>query len=133
MGIRTEAEKQNANQSHRDHAVREPDPGDPLDHRRTGKPSADPPALKNQVQTHLGVSHDGVLGLVRLGLLATNQIVPFAPWRVRREQLDAEPLQRAVAELKATGRLPKGGSPDQQPGLFNANTGLTTEVKEGAL
>ena len=65
----------------------------------------------NQVQTHLGVSHNGLLGLVRLGLLATDQIVAFAPWRVRREQLDAESLRRAVAELKATGRLPKGGSP----------------------
>lgn len=87
----------------------------------------------NQVQTHLGVSHNGLLSLVRLGLLATDQIVAFAPWRVRREQLDAESLRRAVAELKATGRFPKGGSPDQQPGLFDANTALTTEVKEGAL
>ena len=88
---------------------------------------------KNQVQTRLGVSHNGLRGLVPLGLLATNQIVPFAPWRVRREQLDAESFRRAVAKLKVTGRLPKGGYPDQQPGLFDANTALTTEVKKGAL
>lgn len=87
----------------------------------------------NQVQTHLGVSHNGVLAMVRLGLLVPDQVAPFAPWRVPRQQVETAEVQRAVAQLKATRRLPKGGSPGQQPGLFNANTGLTTEVKEGAL
>ena len=64
--------------------------------------------LMNQVMTHLGISHNGVLALVRLRLLDPNQVVPFAPWRVGCERLDSEEVQRAVAQLKKTGRLPKG-------------------------
>ena len=87
----------------------------------------------NQVQLHLGISHNALLALVRLHLLDPNQLVPFAPWRVSRERLDSADVQRAVAQLKKTGRLPKGGSPIQQPGLFDANTRVATEVKQGAL
>jgi hypothetical protein len=65
----------------------------------------------NQVQSQLGLSHNAVLGMVKLGLLAPNQIAPFAPWRVSRAQLDSDDVRRAVAQLKTTRRLPKGGDP----------------------
>ena len=38
-----------------------------------------------------------------------------------------------VDVLKATGRLPKGGSPKTQRGLFDANNGVTSKVERGAL
>lgn len=87
----------------------------------------------NQVMHRLDVSHNGLLALVRLGFLDTNQVAPFAPWRIRPESLDSPALQHAVAQLAHTGRLPKGGSPIRQPGLFDANTAVTSEVMKGAL
>jgi DNA invertase Pin-like site-specific DNA recombinase len=65
----------------------------------------------NQERARLGISHNAALALVRLGLLAPDQVAPFAPWRVTHQQLESESLQRAVAQLHATGRLPKGGFP----------------------
>jgi hypothetical protein len=41
----------------------------------------------NQVQARLGISHNAALALVRLGLLAPDQVAPFAPWRVTHQQL----------------------------------------------
>ena len=38
-----------------------------------------------------------------------------------------------IIVLKATGRLPKRGSPENQSGLFDANKGLTSKVERGAL
>ncbi|MEO6593534.1 MAG: hypothetical protein ABIP94_02135 [Planctomycetota bacterium] len=62
----------------------------------------------NQVMQRLDLSHNGLLALVRLGLLDTNQVAPFAPWRIRPESLDSEALQQAVAQLAKIGWLPKG-------------------------
>lgn len=87
----------------------------------------------NQVQSQLGLSHNAVLGMVKLGLLVPNQIAPFAPWRVLRTELDSDAVRRAVAQLKTTRRLPKGGCPIPQPELFDADKELTTEVMKGAL
>lgn len=87
----------------------------------------------NQVMQRLDISHNGVLALVRLGLLDPNQVAPFAPWRIKPECLEAPAVKSAVAQLAATGRLPKGGCPNRQPGLFDENTRLTSEVMKGAL
>lgn len=96
------------------------------------KPSPDSLNM-NQVMGRLDLSHNAVLGLVRLGLLTPNQIAPFAPWRVPSTQVDSEPVRRAVAQLERTRRLPKGGYPIPQPELFDANKGLRTEVMKEAL
>ena len=71
-----------------------------------------------QVATYLGISRNGVLGLVRRGAITINQITEFAPWKVEREELDSKPVQRLVTYLKTHGRLPKGGCPDHSSGLF---------------
>ena len=70
-------------------------------------------------QDYLALSHNAMLGLVRAGAVSTNQITEFAPWRVAREELDSEHVQYMVRVLKATGRLPKGGSPKNQLTLFD--------------
>ena len=51
---------------------------------------------------YLGVSHNGLLGLVNRGAISRNQITEFAPWRVPRTELDSEPVQRLIRVLRKT-------------------------------
>jgi hypothetical protein len=74
---------------------------------------------QNEAMEYLGISKNALLALVRRGVLSSNQITDFAPWRIPREQLDSKPVQRLVKTLKESGRLPKGGSPDSHPRLFH--------------
>ncbi|MFT7484542.1 MAG: DNA invertase Pin-like site-specific DNA recombinase [Candidatus Paceibacteria bacterium] len=87
----------------------------------------------NQVQQYLGIGHNGLLALVRRGAITTNQITDFAPWQVSRKEVDSEEVQRLVKGLKENGRLPKGGSPQTQTGLFDETKGLTSILNKGAL
>jgi hypothetical protein len=73
---------------------------------------------QNQAAEYLGIGHNGILGLARLGALTKNQVTDFAPWRVSLEELDSERVRALVAQLKHTGRLPRGGSPINQHALF---------------
>jgi DNA invertase Pin-like site-specific DNA recombinase len=54
---------------------------------------------------YLGVSSGTIRKLVVAGLLAKRQIVPWAPWEIRRADLDAEPVRRVAAQLRRTGKL----------------------------
>ena len=87
----------------------------------------------NQAQAYLDISHNALLALARKGVIDPNQVIDFAPWRIARQTLDSEEVQGMVRVLKATGRLPKGGSPKTQPGLFDANKGVRSKVGRGAL
>ena len=69
--------------------------------------------------TYLDVSRNALLGLVRRGAVSPNQVTDFAPWRVSRQELDSDQVQRLVRVLKQTGRLPKGGCPENQSTLFD--------------
>jgi DNA invertase Pin-like site-specific DNA recombinase len=86
-----------------------------------------------QVQDYLAISHNAVQALARRGALTIRQITDFAPWRVPREQVESREVRRLVAGLKKTGRLPRGDPQNGQPGLFDANKGLTSETQQGAL
>ena len=72
-----------------------------------------------QAREYLGAGYNGLLGLIRRGVIHTNQVTDFAPWRIPREELDSEEVQSLVRALKATGRLPAGESPQAQACLFN--------------
>ena len=98
-----------------------------------GKRERDDSMTMNQVQEYLGIGHNAVLALARRGAITPNQVTDFAPWRVSRADVDSEEVQGLVRSLKETGRLPRGGSPKGQPGLFDAGKGVTSEVKKGAL
>lgn len=76
---------------------------------------------QNQTAAYLGISRNALQALVNRGAVSINQITDFAPWRVSRQQLDSEDVQRLVRTLKATGRLPKGGCPKQQRSLFHGS------------
>ncbi len=86
-----------------------------------GKPPQKPDDQLTQAEAaaYLGISRNGLCGLVSLGAVAPNQITDFAPWRVSRTELDSPRVRELVATLKAAGRLPKGGCPEGQRRLFD--------------
>ncbi len=56
--------------------------------------------------------------LVDGGVLPMHQVVPFAPWEIRRTDVDNERVRAVLARLKHTGRLVLGDTSDTQPELF---------------
>jgi len=72
-------------------------------------PKADPDLLSmNAAARHVGVSDTTIRRLVGAGLLANQQRIPWAPWEVRRQDLESEPVATIVMHLRATGRLVLG-------------------------
>ena len=64
----------------------------------------------SQAAKHCCVSQYTIQQLVKRGLLENNQVVTHAPWELRREDLESEPIRKTLDRLKRTGRLlPEGG------------------------
>jgi hypothetical protein len=65
------------------------------------------PEILNQDQAanHCGVSTSTIRRLVAAELLPKHQIVPYAPWEIRRSDLDSEPIRDIVHHLITTGKL----------------------------
>lgn len=67
---------------------------------------ADPEVLSMQhAARHCGVSDTTIRRLVDAKLLPMNQVVPWAPWEIRRSDLESETVQRIVNHLRETGKL----------------------------
>jgi len=62
----------------------------------------------------LGMSATTVRRLMTLGLLPATQPVLYAPWVIRREDLEGQTVQRAVALIKPGRTLPR--TPDERQG-----------------
>ena len=64
---------------------------------------------------HCGVSQGTIMRLVNSGVLPRHQIVPWAPWEIRRADLESPEVQRVLQRLRATGKsgLPGVHSTDQ--------------------
>lgn len=56
-------------------------------------------------QAHTGVSDTTLRRLVEAGLLVNHQTVAWAPWELRRQDLDTEPVAGILEHLRRTGRL----------------------------
>ncbi len=56
--------------------------------------------------------------LVDGGLLPMHQVVPFAPWEIRRTDLDSERVRAVLVRLTDTGRVVLGDTSDTQSELF---------------
>ncbi len=54
---------------------------------------------------HAGVSDTAIRRLVDAGILENRQRVPWAPWEIRRADLDSSPVREILTELLATGHL----------------------------
>jgi hypothetical protein len=51
------------------------------------------------------VSTTTIKNLVAGGVLKKEQLVPWAPWEIKRSDLDCEPIQKILRRLKQTGKL----------------------------
>lgn len=54
---------------------------------------------------HCGVSDTAIKRMVTAGILKLVQLAPFAPWEIRRADLDASPVREVVETLRSTGKL----------------------------
>ena len=60
---------------------------------------------RNEAARHCGVSVVTIKRLVEGGILDKEQVVPWAPWEIRRADLDSAPVREALRRLQETGRL----------------------------
>ena len=68
---------------------------------------------------YCGVSDTTIRRLVECGSLKRQQEVPWAPWEIRRSDLDSEPIQRTLTHLRKTGKLVlEGDRSDSQARLI---------------
>lgn len=58
-----------------------------------------------EAAAYCGVSQTTIKRLVEAGVLTKDQIVPWAPWEIKRGDLDADPVHGIVENLKNTGKL----------------------------
>jgi DNA invertase Pin-like site-specific DNA recombinase len=56
-----------------------------------------------------GVSDTTIKRLVEAGLLKKEQAAPWAPWEIRRSDLEVEPVRSILKRLRETGKLVLGG------------------------
>jgi len=72
-----------------------------------------------QAASYCGVSDTTIRRLVEAKLLPMTQAAPWAPWEIRRADLDGEPVHGIVEHLHKTGKLVLKGTVSQnQPALF---------------
>jgi DNA invertase Pin-like site-specific DNA recombinase len=85
----------------------------------------DPEILSlTQAARYCAVSNKSIERLVECGKLNMQQVVPRAPWEIRKTDLDAEPVRSILEHLRKTGKLIlDGGSSDSQRSLPIENKG----------
>lgn len=81
---------------------------------------ADPDILtQGQAIKYCGVSNLTIQKLVRAGIVKMEQVVPWAPWEIKRSDLDSKEVQAILERLRQTGKLVlKGVGADPQGELF---------------
>ena len=83
---------------------------------------ADPELLTLQAAARYTATSDTTIKkLVDAGTLPMQQLVPFAPWEIRRADLEADPVRAILEHLKRTGRLLIGDPSGTQRELFQRN------------
>jgi len=80
-----------------------------IDGRR--RPCPDPEVFSlQQAARYCGVSSTTIKRLVASGVLKRDQVAPWAPWEIKRADLESEVIRQAVAHLQAAGKLPVVGN-----------------------
>jgi hypothetical protein len=60
---------------------------------------------------HCGVSQGTIMRLVNSGVLPKHQILPWAPWEIRRADLESPRVQQVLTRLRETGKSGLRGVP----------------------
>jgi len=87
----------------------------------TPGPAGTAPLTIGQAAHALGVSTTTVRTLIVSGRLPATQPVPYAPWAIRREDLDRAGLHRVLQAVRSGRRLPRTSSETQLP-LIDSTT-----------
>jgi len=70
---------------------------------------------------YLNVSRTTIKRLVREGVAGNSQVVPWAPWEIKKSDLDSEKITEIIKRLRETGKLVLSGvDSENQPFLFGA-------------
>jgi hypothetical protein len=92
--------------------------------RRTAGIRAYAPAVDRQqwmtmrdAATYAGISHHFVRTLIDRGVLPAKQVVPDAPWQIRRADLESDAVRMAIARRHSTGR-PREAHRDTRTPMF---------------
>ncbi|TVQ22690.1 MAG: DNA-binding protein [Spirochaetaceae bacterium] len=72
-------------------------------HRR--KPANPDLLTLGEAAAYCDVSQTTIKRMVEAGVLAKDQIVPWAPWEIKREDLDSPAVLAVIEKLKNTGKL----------------------------
>jgi hypothetical protein len=93
-------------------------------YRRTAGIRAYAPAVDRQqwmtmrdAAKYAGISHHFVRTLIDRGVLPAKQVVPDAPWQIRRADLDRDAVRMAIARRHSTG-CPREARGDTQTPMF---------------
>ena len=57
-----------------------------------------------QAAKHCGVSQGTIIRMVNSEVLKKQQLVPWAPWEIRRSELDSPEVQRILTRVRETGK-----------------------------
>jgi DNA invertase Pin-like site-specific DNA recombinase len=72
-----------------------------------------------QAAAYAGVSDTTIRRLVKAELLERDQVAPWAPWEIRRTDLDEEPVRGILERVRETGKLElERDRSDEQGALF---------------
>jgi len=78
----------------------------------------------NEAARLCAINQQSIKRLIEAGLLKGEQVVPRAPWEIRRADLQAEPVRTIIQRLRSTGKLIlRGDDTEDQPELFDENEG----------
>jgi hypothetical protein len=64
---------------------------------------------------YAGVSHHFIRTLIQRRVLPVKQVVPDAPWQIRRSDLDGAAVRAAIARRHSIGRPREARRDDQTP------------------
>jgi DNA invertase Pin-like site-specific DNA recombinase len=77
-------------------------------------PGSEPCGLTiEKAAAHLGVSTTTVRHMIQSGLIEAARPIPYSPWAIAPDALFSEAVRRAVAAVKAGGKLPRTQSAQQ--------------------
>src|SRR5947209_169203 len=78
----------------------------------------------NEAARLCGINQQSIKRLVEAGLLKGEQVVPPAPWEIRRADPEPEPARTIIQRLRRTGKLIlRRDDAEDQPELFDENEG----------